>query len=325
MFSQLEIGPGSVISSKRRNYVLINLLGEGGFGAVFKVRPQDGQKSEEYAMKIEKKKETRLHSKLKMEIAILKLVGKKPTYFFIVMQLVGKSLADLLEERPKKVFSIATGLGAAYQCLEAIEDLHAQGFIHRDIKPDNYAIGLGDKKRLIYLLDFGIARKILKEDDELKTPRVSANFKGTVSYAAIDSHKNKELSKKDDCESWFYMLVELISATGLPWKDLSNKTVVLDLKVKSRQKGTKEYNLLYEELKRCKRDFIEIITYIDKLQYADTPDYEFIYEILKEAANNCKVKLDSPFDWEDEPMVTQKSKSKSYAKEDSIVIAPIRR
>lgn len=144
-------------------------------------------------MKVEKKLETRKHSKLKMEIAILKLVsaergkqshftsiidrGKKETYFFLVMELVGKSLADLKAARPEKVFSIPTGLGASLQCLEACEDLHKQGFIHRDLKPANYACGLNDKKRVVYILDFGIARKILNDKSELKTPRAQVKFK----------------------------------------------------------------------------------------------------------------------------------------------------
>jgi serine/threonine protein kinase len=84
------------------------LLGEGGFGAVYKVHDQD-DKSKLYAMKVEKKTDKRRHSKLKMEIAILKLItkkristhfteivdrGKKENYFFIVMSLVGKSVDE---------------------------------------------------------------------------------------------------------------------------------------------------------------------------------------------------------------------------------------
>ncbi|ETN72214.1 hypothetical protein NECAME_18967, partial [Necator americanus] len=143
-------------------------------------------------MKVEKKLETRRHSKLKMEIAILKLVsaerkqshftaiidrGKKETYFFLVMELVGKSLSDLKSKRPLKVFSPSTGMGVGIQCLEAYEDLHKYGFIHRDLKPANYACGLGKRQRVIYILDFGIARKILNEKGELKTPRQTVRFK----------------------------------------------------------------------------------------------------------------------------------------------------
>ncbi|KAL6726739.1 hypothetical protein Aduo_008678 [Ancylostoma duodenale] len=183
--------PGAVIDSSKANYVVVKLLGEGGFGAVYKVRDQKDP-SKEYAMKVEKKLQSRRHSKLKMEIAILKLVsaeraqshfttiidrGKKETFFFLVMQLVGRSLANLKMARPMRVFSMSTGLGVGIQCLEACEDLHKYGFIHRDLKPANYACGLGEKKRVVYILDFGIARKILNSKGELKAPRQSVRFK----------------------------------------------------------------------------------------------------------------------------------------------------
>lgn len=108
--------------------------------------------------------EKRKHSKLKMEVAILKMVGnersvshftaivdrgKKEHYFFLVMQLVGPSLDDMKRTRINKVFSLATGLGVGIQCLEAVEDLHKHGFIHRDLKPANYARGLMDQKRVV--------------------------------------------------------------------------------------------------------------------------------------------------------------------------------
>ncbi|VDO78752.1 unnamed protein product [Heligmosomoides polygyrus] len=113
------IKPGTIIDSSKANYVVVKLLGEGGFGAVYKVYDQKDP-LKEYAMKVEKKIESRRHSKLKMEIAILKLVsqerkqshftkiidrGKKDTYFFLVMELVGKSLADLKSQRQFKVGS----------------------------------------------------------------------------------------------------------------------------------------------------------------------------------------------------------------------------
>lgn len=116
------------------------------------------------------------------------------------MQLVGKSLADLKSARPDKIFSIGTGLGASAQCLEAVEDLHTHGFIHRDLKPANYAIGLDTQKHVIYILDFGIARKIVKKGDELKTPRAVVGFKGTVRFASLACHKSEDMGKKDDCE-----------------------------------------------------------------------------------------------------------------------------
>lgn len=43
---------------------------------------------------------------------------------------------------------MGTAIGAAIQTLEAIEELHSLGFLHRDIKPGNYSIGLAERGEL---------------------------------------------------------------------------------------------------------------------------------------------------------------------------------
>jgi serine/threonine protein kinase len=79
---------------------------------------------------------------------------------FIVMTLLGESLADIKRKRPDRVFrsvkskfpvhpsspqisicSLNTGLYCAIQCLTGIELLHKLGFVHRDIKPANFVVG----------------------------------------------------------------------------------------------------------------------------------------------------------------------------------------
>lgn len=304
----LGIKPGTVIDSSKANYVVIKLLGEGGFGAVFKVHDQKDQ-SKMYAMKVEKKLETRKHSKLKMEIAILKLVaqerklshfteiidrGKKETYFFLVMELVGKSLADLKHHRPGRVFSVSTGLGVSIQCLEACEDLHKYGFIHRDLKPANYACGLREKKHIIYILDFGIARKILNEKGELKTPRMTVKFKGTIPFASISCHRNVEMGPKDDCESWLYLLIDITFPQGLLWKALSEKNEVLKMKEEIRkEKREAQFGNM-----KCHNEIERIMDYIDSLHYHDHVDYTYIYKLLEEGAIASGGNVHNPYDWE---------------------------
>ncbi|KAK6736694.1 hypothetical protein RB195_019410 [Necator americanus] len=304
--------PGTVVESSKNKYVIVKLLGAGGFGAVYRVHDQKDP-TKMFAMKVEKKIETRKHSKLKMEIAILKLVsnerhqshftaiidrGKKETYFFLVMELVGKSLADLKSSRPEKVFSISTGLGASIQCLEACQDLHKYGFIHRDLKPANYAIGLGEKKRVVYILDFGIARRILNDKNELKTPRVSVRFKGTIPFASIACHKGIEMGPKDDCESWYYLMLDLTVPGGLIWKRMADKNEVLKVKEECR---TTRKDAMLGHLK-CKEELWRVIEYIDKLHYHDHVDYSYIYKLLEEGALQAGGNVNNPYDWEVEAL-----------------------
>ncbi|CAJ0597980.1 unnamed protein product [Cylicocyclus nassatus] len=304
----LGIKPGTVIDSSKANYVVIKLLGEGGFGAVYKVHDQKDE-TKIYAMKVEKKLETRRHSKLKMEIAILKLVsserkqshftaiidrGKKETFFFLVMELVGKSLSDLKAKRPNKVFSVSTGMGVGIQCLEACQDLHKYGFIHRDLKPANYACGLGDKKRIIYILDFGIARKITNLKGELKTPRMSVRFKGTIRFASLSCHRNSEMGPKDDCESWFYLLLDIAVPRGIIWRSVADKNQVLKIKEQLR---TEKREVALGSMK-CKAELGKVLDYIDSLKYHDHVDYDFIYKMLTEAAKIEGGDINEPYDWE---------------------------
>ncbi|KAI6197409.1 Protein kinase domain-containing protein [Aphelenchoides besseyi] len=309
-----KMKPGMIVTSPKHAYVIVKLLGEGGFGAVYKVHDQ-ADKNKEYALKVEKKISKRKHSKLKMEVAILKLVGqersaevshftacidrgKKEKYFFLVMELVGQSLDDLKRERPQRVFSMGTGIGVSIQCLEAVEDLHKHGFLHRDIKPANYACGLNYKRHiascLIYLLDFGIARKYLNENNQLKTPRKEVGFKGTVRFASINCHKNVELGPKDDVESWFYLVLDMIVTSGLPWKKYGEKAEVLKCKEDSRTSKRKE---LFHGLK-CADTFGIILDYIDRQTYSDHIDYRHIYQCMKIAAADCGVNSDAAYDWE---------------------------
>ncbi|KJH53013.1 hypothetical protein DICVIV_00698 [Dictyocaulus viviparus] len=315
---EVPLSRGTVIESSRTNYVVIKLLGEGGFGAVYKVYDQK-DKLKEYAMKVEKKLKGRRHSKLKMEVAILKLVpherieshftllidrGKKEKFCYIVMQLVGSSLASLKMSRPTRVFSVSTAMGAGIQCLEACQDLHAIGFIHRDLKPANYACGLGDRRRVVYILDFGIARKIRDVKGELKQPRQY----GTVRFASLACHRNIEMSPKDDCESWFYLLLDFISPRGLLWKSVPDRNIVMSMKKEMRSSkrildgDLFERNNNFQQIAfsgiKCKDELMQIMDYLDKLRYQDHVNYKYIYTILQTATKVAGGDLSKPYDWE---------------------------
>jgi len=70
-----------------------------------------------------------------------------------------------------------TGLYCALETLEAIKDMHALGFVHRDIKPANFVLGLArtGSQNVVYVVDFGIARKIVGADGTVAIPRSKAS------------------------------------------------------------------------------------------------------------------------------------------------------
>ena len=72
------------------------------------------------------------------------------------MELLGKSLEDIFQAQQKK-FTLKTVAMIGIQMLDRLEFIHSKNIIHRDIKPDNFVLGLDNKSHIIYILDFGLS------------------------------------------------------------------------------------------------------------------------------------------------------------------------
>lgn len=115
----------------------------------------------------------------------------------MVMDLLGPSLEKLFAMCNKK-FSLKTVLMIAIQMLERIQFLHTKGFIHRDIKPDNFVIGNDTKGYKIYLIDFGLAKKYIGKDGNHIQYKDNKNLTGTARYASLNTHLGIEQGRRDD-------------------------------------------------------------------------------------------------------------------------------
>ena len=67
---------------------------------------------------------------------------------------------EIIEVVKNRRFSLKTVLMIGLQVIDRLEAFHKIGYLHRDVKPDNLVIGFEEKNKIIYLIDFGLAKKI---------------------------------------------------------------------------------------------------------------------------------------------------------------------
>lgn len=286
--------PGHVVKER---WKVQKKIGGGGFGEIYEVL--DVVTNELVALKVESARQPK--QVLKMEVAVLKKLqghehvcrfigcGRNDRFNYVVMQLQGKNLAELRRSQPKGAFSLSTTLRLGLQILKAIESIHEVGFLHRDIKPSNFSMGrLPVNCRTVYMLDFGLARQYTNAAGEIRQPRAAAGFRGTVRYASLNAHKNKEMGRHDDLWSLFYMLVEFVNGQ-LPWRKIKDKEQVGLMKEKY------DHRLLLKHLPSDLKQFLE---HIQGLEYNDKPDYDMLASILDRCLKRRGVKDTDMFDWE---------------------------
>ncbi|VDM24200.1 unnamed protein product [Toxocara canis] len=264
------------------SWSIVKKLGEGGFGAVYLVL-----KMEVYVLRELKKKNAK-------HFCDIVDSGQFQNINYIVMTLVGSSLQDLRKMHSKgegDKLTLGCALSVGMKCVEAIKELHDVGYLHRDVKPANYAIDKLDPRK-IYLLDMGLCRKYIGRHGEIRKPRWAAGFRGTIRYAALSCHVSREQCRKDDLESWLYQQVEL-TAGSLPWKCFEpDKKQVALCKEKCRGAASSEM------FKDCPEEYAIILRYIDSLIYYKRPDYDKITQLMRGALIRNKV-AEYPYDWEE--------------------------
>lgn len=173
--------------------------------------------------------------------------------------------------------------------VRAIEGMHDFGYLHRDIKPSNFAMGLnGEAKDWCFLIDFGLARRFTLPNGDIRTARDSAGFRGTARYASINSHLSKELARRDDMWSMFYLIIEFMKGS-LPWSNIENKEDV------GRRKIELDTPALVEGLPSEMGLFMD---HLRMLEYRHRPDYDYINSLFNQMMENNGVPEDEAYDWD---------------------------
>lgn len=279
-------------------------IGHGSFGEIHV--GTDKRTGEEVAIKIENS--ATKHPQLYLEAKLLNhLAAASPApgiprvhyhidnergFNFMVMDLLGPSLEDLFNFCGRK-FSLKTVLLLAEQMLARIRFIHQHNYIHRDIKPDNFLMGLGKYGSLVYLIDFGLAKQYCDQHGRHIPPRENKSLTGTARYASINTHLGLEQSRRDDLESLGYVLM-YFNRGSLPWQGMkgANKRQKYE-KIREKKLATS-----IEEL--CQGHDIGFAHYLQicrNYRFDECPDYDLLKSIISNMIEKHGYKYDSVFDW----------------------------
>ena len=212
----------------------------------------------------------------------------------LIIELLGNSIEKLFNKAQKR-FSFLTVLMIMDQIVTRIEYMHSKNLLHRDIKPDNFLIGKGNKRNIVYAIDFGLSKKYRDSQTGLHIPyRDGKNLIGTARYASINTHFGVEQSRRDDIESLGYMMIYLMKG-NLPWQGMvnSNPKKKYD-KIKKLKIEVKLQDLCSGLPKEC----IKFIQYARDMKFEDKPNYNYLRSLLKRMVIKSGQKMDtSKVDW----------------------------
>ena len=266
-----------------KKYKPIVKIDHGSFGNIYKVIRLNDQK--EFALKIEKKNipvkylesEAYYLFNLQKGYGFPKLIsfGKIKKYNILIETLLGKSLYNIYFKTENKC-NLADTCLIGLQILERLEYIHSQNLVYRDVKPENFLIGIDDPN-IIYIIDFGLCKKYRSsKTGKHILPGLTKRFNGTISYVSPNVFKGKEASRRDDLISLGYMLLYLIrkSIPKFPFfKDLNRQQYYEILSFKESYDEGKLFKGLPQEIN-------EYIKYTKNLKFEQDPDYSFLRSLF---------------------------------------------
>src|SRR5512138_838805 len=212
-----EIQIGSTLGS----YELVDLLGKGAMGRVY--RGRHVLLGREVAVKVLNSeyvarpdivqrffREARVVNDIDHEniVEVTDFV-EQPGLAYLVMELLeGTSLRELMRQKGRKYPPIKRMIPIVVQICDALEAAHAKGVVHRDLKPDNVFVAKRDGADFVKVLDFGVA-KLRDSDDSMETS--AGMILGTPHYMAPEQALGKEVDRLTDVWATGVVLYELLA------------------------------------------------------------------------------------------------------------------
>ena len=282
-----------------KKFKIIKKIGKGAFGSVF--LGKNIYKEEYVAVKLELKNQ--IDTILERETYILHMLkgfgipkvisyGHNFRYNILIQELLGKSLDKLLLKKNKKL-SLKDSCMAGIEILDRLEYIHNKSIIHRDIKADNFLIGLKDTQ-IIYIIDFGLA----KQYRSTKTGKhvkycINKKWSGTSRFASANTLRGIEPTRRDDMESFCYLLLYLMKG-ALPWDKIQETSEINEILTIYKMKQYMPADEMFKELPSQMSDFY---TYCKNLNFEEKPNYDYLRKLLSDILEYIGEKNDLYFSW----------------------------
>ena len=266
----------------QKRFKLEEQLGSGAFGEIY--AGHDLGTGMPVAIKLERidarypqlAYEARIYHTLQHEmngtIPHMHYFGTEGLYNVLVLDRLGKSMEQLRMSAPTERLSVKQVNTIADATLRMLERFHDKGFVHRDMKPDNILTGMGGQG--FYLIDFGLSKYVRDPVTGGHIPdRRGKHLTGTPRYASIGNHKGCEQGRRDDLESFGYVLLYLLRGS-LPWQHINNH---YDDILREKQKALRDGSLCKDTPPAFRRYF----RHLSALNFADRPDYSHLRRLFQ--------------------------------------------
>ena len=281
-------------------YRLGKKIGTGSFGEIFE--GTDIFDNSPVAIKLEHN--TVKYPQLLFEAKLLKSIpgtgiptmhwfGIAGEYNAMVMELLGQNLEDLFNYCTKN-FTLKTILMITIQIIERIKHVHENNYVHRDIKPENFLVGKDNTSKIIYILDFGLAKRYRDEHTHIHIPlKENRNLTGTARYASCNAHNGLEQSRRDDMESIASVILYFFKGK-LPWQGLKCKDK------NEKYAKIKDMKMSITPEKLCEGfpiEFANYLTKVKKLGFEEEPAYKDYIKMFNDLFKSKDFEMDYMYDW----------------------------